>query len=86
VASPRAYLRWAGRNGKRAAITIIGGALVLAGLAGLILPIVPGWLLLIPGFAILATEYVWAQRILETAKKKAKQTAARVRRRKSPVE
>ena len=61
------------RNGKRVAVTIAGFALVLAGIAGLILPIVPGWLLIIPGLALLATEYVWAQRLLVLAKEKATQ-------------
>jgi hypothetical protein len=62
------------RNGKRVAVTIGGFTLVLAGLAGLILPIVPGWLLIIPGLALLATEYVWAQRLLVLAKDKAIKT------------
>lgn len=65
--------RFIRRSGKRVAVTIAGGLLVLAGLAGLILPIVPGWLLIIPGLALLATEYVWAQRLLKIAKEKATQ-------------
>jgi hypothetical protein len=65
--------RFIRRSGKRVAVTIAGGVLVLAGLAGLLLPIVPGWLLIIPGLALLATEYVWAQRLLKMAKEKATQ-------------
>jgi hypothetical protein len=65
--------RFIRRSGKRVAITIAGGLLVLAGLAGLLLPIIPGWLLIIPGLALLATEYVWAQRLLKLAKEKATQ-------------
>jgi hypothetical protein len=65
--------RFIRRSGKRVAVTIAGGLLVLAGLAGLLLPIVPGWLLIIPGLALLATEYVWAQRLLKIAKDKATQ-------------
>jgi hypothetical protein len=61
------------RNGKRVAVTIAGFALVLAGLAGLLLPIIPGWLLIIPGLALLATEYVWARRLLRVAQQKATQ-------------
>jgi membrane protein implicated in regulation of membrane protease activity len=61
------------RNGKRVAVTIAGFALVLAGLAGLLLPIIPGWLLIIPGLALLATEYVWARRLLKLAQQKATQ-------------
>jgi hypothetical protein len=65
--------RFIRRSGKRIAVTIAGSLLVLAGLAGLILPIVPGWLLIIPGLALLATEYVWAQRLLKLAREKATQ-------------
>jgi hypothetical protein len=61
------------RNGKRVAVTIAGFTLVLAGLAGLLLPIIPGWLLIIPGLALLATEYVWARRLLKVAQQKATQ-------------
>ena len=48
--------RFVRRSGKRVAVTIVGGLLVLAGLAGLLLPIIPGWLLIIPGLALLATD------------------------------
>lgn len=72
------------RNGKRVAVTIAGFALVLAGLAGLILPIVPGWLLIIPGLALLATEYVWAQRLLRLAREKAEQAKNAVFGKKDP--
>jgi hypothetical protein len=65
--------RFIRRSGKRVAVTFAGVTLLLAGLAGLILPIVPGWLLIIPGLALLATEYVWAQRLLRIAKEKATQ-------------
>ena len=65
--------RFIRRSGKRVAVTAAGFTLLLAGLAGLILPIVPGWLLIIPGLALLATEYVWAQRLLTVAKEKATQ-------------
>jgi hypothetical protein len=65
--------RFIQRSGKRVAVTIAGGLLVLAGLAGLLLPVIPGWLLIIPGLALLATEYVWAQRLLKLAKDKATQ-------------
>lgn len=72
------------RNGKRVGVTIVGFALVLGGLAGLLLPIVPGWLLIIPGLALLATEYVWAQRLLRIAKEKAEQAKNAVFGKKDP--
>jgi hypothetical protein len=45
----------------------------------------PGLLLMIAGLAILATEYVWAQRALNFAKRKAQETKDRVLRRKPDV-
>jgi uncharacterized protein (TIGR02611 family) len=64
--------RFIGRNSKRVAVTIAGFAVVLAGLAMLILP-GPGIVVILAGLAILATEYVWAQRLLRIAKEKANQ-------------
>jgi uncharacterized protein (TIGR02611 family) len=60
-------------------VTVIGGTiLVLAGIIGLFLPVVPGWLMIIPGLAILATEFVWARRLLDTAKAKASEVKSKV--------
>jgi uncharacterized protein (TIGR02611 family) len=79
---------WIGRNSRRVGISIVGFVLILAGLAGLALPILPGWLLIIAGLAVLATEYAWAERALDAAKAKAKSAAktarAKVRRRRAP--
>jgi uncharacterized protein (TIGR02611 family) len=55
-----------------------GTVLVLAGIIGLLLPVVPGWLLIIAGLAILATEFVWARRLLDTAKARASDIRAKV--------
>jgi len=41
-----------------------GFALLLAGVAGWILPIVPGWALFIPGLILLSREFHWARRLL----------------------
>jgi uncharacterized protein (TIGR02611 family) len=64
--------RFIGRNGKRVGITIAGFLVLLAGAAMLVLP-GPGIVVIIAGLAILATEYVWAQRLLRIAKEKANQ-------------
>jgi len=55
-----------------------GTVLVLAGIIGLLLPVVPGWLLIIAGLAILATEFVWARRLLDSAKARASDIKAKV--------
>lgn len=72
-------VRFIMQNGKRIAVSIVGGFLVLAGLAFLVLP-GPGLVLIIAGLGVLATEYVWAQRALNYAKDKAKQASDKVRR------
>ena len=56
-----------GRSGKRIAVTVVGAALVVLGLAMLVLP-GPGLLVVFAGFAVLATEYVWAATAVERAK------------------
>jgi uncharacterized protein (TIGR02611 family) len=65
------------RNGRRIGVTIAGLFLVLVGLAMLVLP-GPGIVVIIAGLAILATEYVWAERMLNLAKAKAEQAKNRV--------
>jgi uncharacterized protein (TIGR02611 family) len=73
--------RFIGRNSKRVGITIAGFAVLLAGLAMLVLP-GPGIVVIIAGLAILATEYVWAQRLLKIAKEKANQAKDAILRKK----
>ena len=51
-------------------IGILGVALVLVGIAGLILPFLPGWLMIIVGLAVLSTEYVWAKQLTKGARKR----------------
>ncbi|MGH9034605.1 MAG: PGPGW domain-containing protein [Acidimicrobiia bacterium] len=71
------------RSGKRVAVTVVGLALLLGGLAGIVLPLLPGPLLIIGGLAVLATEYVWAKRALEVARRKATQARDGIRRRRN---
>jgi len=55
---------------KRFAVTIVGAALLLVGLAMMVLP-GPGIVLIVAGLAVLATEYVWARTLLVRAKRQA---------------
>lgn len=77
-ARPVEIIRFIGRSSKRIAVTVVGGAIVLAGLAMLVLP-GPGILVVVVGFAVLGTEYAWAAAALERTKRLAAQagTAAR---------
>ena len=60
---------------KKLFIALIGGTLLLVGVALLVLP-GPGALVIAAGVAILASEFVWARRFW----RKTKGTVARVRR------
>jgi uncharacterized protein (TIGR02611 family) len=75
-------IRFIARNGKRIAVSVLGLLLLAVGLALLVLP-GPGLLLIIAGLAVLATEYVWAQRALNYAKQRAEQAKNKVLRRKT---
>ena len=48
-----------------------GIGLVVLGIIGLILPIMPGWVFLIPGLVILSRHFHWAKRLLDWARQKA---------------
>lgn len=69
----------------RVVVFVVGALLVLAGLVMFVAP-GPGWLTVILGLAVLATEFAWAHRILHWTRRKAEQASAkaldpRVRRR-----
>lgn len=70
AASPREIIQFIGRSSKRIAVSVLGGAVVLAGLAMLVLP-GPGILVVALGFAILGTEYAWAAAALERTRRTA---------------
>lgn len=82
MVQPRAVIRFIGRNSKRVAISIVGGAVLAVGVV-LSAPFVPGpgLLLVVVGLAILATEYAWARHALEKTRRQARRAAARMRRR-----
>jgi hypothetical protein len=52
----------------------LGVVLVLVGIAGLILPIMPGWVFLIPGLVILGDYFPPIKRLLHWAKEKAEKS------------
>jgi uncharacterized protein (TIGR02611 family) len=55
----------------RIVVGIVGGLVVALGLATIPLP-GPGWLTVIAGLFVLATEFTWAERLLEFTKKQVK--------------
>ena len=68
-------LRVAGRllvdTTRRCVLTVVGFALVAVGIAGLVLPILPGWALIIAGLVVLSREYPWANSALVFARRQA---------------
>ncbi|MEN9645316.1 MAG: hypothetical protein RL238_1985 [Actinomycetota bacterium] len=75
--TPAQWLRWIGRNTKRLAVLVLGFAVLGAGLTMLVLP-GPGLIVIILGLAILASEFVWAERALDATTTKAAGAATKV--------
>ena len=55
-------------HGYRVGVGIVGGLVVAVGLATIPLP-GPGWLTVIAGLFVLASEFTWAERLLEFTKR-----------------
>lgn len=53
-----------GLNFQRAIRIIAGFFMVVAGVAGWLLPVIPGWALFVPGLILLSREFHWARRLL----------------------
>jgi len=68
--APQAILRKA----RRIVIFVVGMTVLLAGVALLVLP-GPAFIVIPIGLAILATEFVWAKRLLKDVKRRAKNLA-----------
>jgi uncharacterized protein (TIGR02611 family) len=75
VAGTRWRRRLTGRrtvdHSYRVCVGIVGGLVVAVGLITIPLP-GPGWLIVIAGLFVLATEFLWAERLLEFTKKHVK--------------
>lgn len=71
---PRAVLRFIARSGRRIGVTILGFLVLIAGGIMMVTP-GPGTVAIIAGLAILATEYTWAEIMLDKVKAKAKQAS-----------
>lgn len=67
MATAKDVFNFIGRNSKRIAVTVVGAAVVVVGLALLVLP-GPGVVVVVLGLAILATEFAWAATALEKTK------------------
>ncbi len=79
----KAVGRFIRRSGKRIAVTVAGFVLLIV--AALIIPVPGPWsiLLTVVALSILASEYVWARRLLAFAKQKTEQVKGTVLQRRS---
>jgi hypothetical protein len=75
----RAVARFLIRSTRRAVHTLVGFVLVCLGLAGLLLPVLPGWVLIIAGFAVLSREYSWARSCLAFCRRQAAKSGTKIR-------
>lgn len=72
------------RLARKAVVLVVGGAVLLAGVALIVLP-GPAFLVIPAGLAILATEFLWAKRLLRYGKERVAAVLARARTARSPV-
>lgn len=71
------------RNLRKMLIAVGGSVLIVLGLAGLVLPIVPGTVLCLTGLVLWSSEFPWAKKTLARLREKLEQS---VRRRRTPAE
>jgi uncharacterized protein (TIGR02611 family) len=76
--NPLEWIRLIRTNFRRMVILIVGGVVLLAGVAMLVLP-GPGIVVIIAGLAILAKEFTWAERTLDKAKAQAANATNKVK-------
>ena len=62
---------WTWRTVKRLFVLLIGGTVLLVGVAAIFLPVLQAWLIIPLGLGILATEFIWARRLLDRMKQQA---------------
>lgn len=65
-------------QGRRLVVAVMGGTVVLMGIAMLVLP-GPGIVVILLGLALLATEFIWAKRLLLELRRRGGQAANGVR-------
>ncbi len=77
----RELLAFIFRSTKRIAVFVVGVALILLGIALIPLPGPFSIPLMVAGLAVLATEFIWAERMLDQVKDRTKQAGDLVKRR-----
>jgi len=66
-------LKWSSKVAVRKTLRLLTGfALIIVGLLGLLLPVMPGWIFVIPGLLILADFFPPVRRLVNWAKARAR--------------
>jgi uncharacterized membrane protein YbaN (DUF454 family) len=63
---------------RKIVLTVVGSILVTLGIIGIVLPVMPGWLFLIPGLVILSNYFPGIKRLLRWAREKAGQARSKL--------
>jgi uncharacterized protein (TIGR02611 family) len=66
--SEQAFVRHERTRLQRFFLIVMGWTFLVVGVAGLLLPILPGWLFIFAGLLVLSTEYVWAHKLVQRAR------------------
>lgn len=66
---PRPWAIWFWKNARKWVVGVIGGTVLLLGIAMLLLP-GPGWVTIFAGLGLLATEFAWARWTLKYAQER----------------
>jgi uncharacterized protein len=67
-----------GATVRKIALLLVGWAFMVAGFVGLFLPLLQGILFLMIGLGILSSQYLWARKLFEMARKRFPGTVQRV--------
>jgi uncharacterized membrane protein YbaN (DUF454 family) len=60
-------------------VALVGVTLIILGLAGVVLPLLPGPALIIAGLVVLASEFAWARVVLQRVKERSKNFMERMK-------
>lgn len=77
-------VQFVAKSAWRVGVVVVGAALLLGGLVMMVTP-GPGLLLIVAGLAVLASEFAWAEAMLERARRAASKATDAVRRRPPPA-
>jgi hypothetical protein len=73
------HFGWIPRPVRRVIVLVIGGTLLLLGLLGAVMPIMPGIIFVPLALAVLAAEFAWATRWLYKIKHSARSAHTRIK-------